>query len=69
MAGKPEVLHTDEQWEMLKPFIPEEPTKLRGSRPRADGRACFEGILWVLRIGARWKDLLDGYPSPSICLR
>lgn len=69
MAGKREVLLTDEQWEMVKPFNPEVPTTRRGGRPRADDQACFEGILWVLRSGARWKDLPDWYPSPSTCWR
>ncbi|MFI4876278.1 MAG: transposase [Blastopirellula sp. JB062] len=69
MAGKREVLLTDEQWEMAKPFIPEIPATRHGGRPRADDRACFEGILWVLRSGARWKDLPDRYPSPSTCWR
>ncbi len=52
MAGKREVLLTDEHWEMVKPFIPEVPTTPRGGRPREDDRACFKGILWVLRSGA-----------------
>ncbi|WP_158545329.1 transposase [Bremerella cremea] len=35
----------------------------------ADDRACFEGILWVLRSGACRKDLPDWCPSPSTCWR
>ena len=27
----------------------------------------FEGIIWLLRSGARWNDLPDRYPSASIC--
>jgi hypothetical protein len=36
-----------------------------GGRPRADDRGCLEGILWVLRTGARWGDLPSRYPSPA----
>ncbi|WP_146561892.1 transposase [Posidoniimonas corsicana] len=34
--------------------------------PAADGhsgRACFEGVLWVLRAGPRWTDLPDRFSS------
>ena len=29
----------------------------------------IDGILWVLKTGARWCDLPEGYPSPSTCWR
>ena len=52
MSGQREVLLTDEKWEKVKRFIPAvEPP--RGGRPRVDDRSCFEGILWVLKSGAR----------------
>ena len=62
-------LLTDEQWAKIKAFIPEAPFRPRGGRPRADDRMVFEGILWIARTGARWKDLPDRYPSPSTCWR
>jgi len=65
MAGKREVLLSDEQWEKVKTFIPEVERTRHGGRPRADDRACLEGILWVLRSGARWKDLPDWYPRQA----
>ena len=38
-------------------------------RPWASKRACLEGILWVLRTGARWRDLPSEYPNGSTCWR
>ena len=69
MARRHEVFVSDEQWEKIKPFLPERKRSARGGRPRADDRACLEGILWVLRSGARWRDLPERYPSPSTCWR
>ncbi len=44
----------DDQWALIAPLLP--PPKPRG-RPRADDRRTINGILWVLRSGARWRDL------------
>jgi transposase len=69
MARRHEVFVTDEQWEKIKPFIPTRQRSSKGGRTPADDRACLEGILWVLRSGARWRDLPERYPSPSTCWR
>lgn len=69
MARTYEVLLTDRQWKLVEPFIPKVACSPLGGRPRADDRACLEGILWVLRSGARWKDLPERFPSPSTCWR
>lgn len=69
MARRQEVLISDEQWEKIKPFLPKCKRSRLGGRPPADERACLEGILWVLRSGARWRDLPERYPSPSTCWR
>jgi transposase len=56
----------DEQWGLIAPLLPQH--KRRG-RPRADDRRTLDGILWVLRSGARWKDLPPKYGSRSTCHR
>lgn len=60
---------TDEQWAKIEPLIPKRESSRKGGRPPRSNRECFEGILWILRSGARWKDLPDCFPSPSTCWR
>ena len=60
---------TDEQWNKIEPLLPKPKPSPKGGRRRVSDRRCFEGILWVLRSGARWKDLPEQYPSPSTCWR
>ncbi len=64
-----EQLLTDAMWEKIRPHLPARKRSARGGRPSADDRRCFEGILWVLKSGARWKDLPSEFPSPSTCWR
>ena len=58
---------TDKQWEFIEDLFPWEPPGDQGGRPRVQPRDCLEGILWVLRTGARWKDLPKHFPSKSTC--
>ena len=50
---------TDEQWEKLYPLLP--PQKPKRGRPAQDHRLIINGILWILRTGAPWRDLPDHY--------
>lgn len=59
---------SDKHWSKVEPFLRSRAGP-KGGRPWADDRACFEGILWVLRSGARWKDLPKEFPSPATCWR
>jgi transposase len=46
---------TDEQWERAAPHLPGkvgDPGRLG-----ADNRMFLEGVLWVARVGAPWRDL------------
>jgi transposase len=63
---KPKPYLSEEQWKRIQPHLPN--PKSRG-RPFADNRRVLEGILWVLRSGARWRDLPSEYPSASTCWR
>jgi len=68
-VSKRVVYLTDEQWKKIEPLIPKPPPRPKGGRPRKDSRLVFEGILWILKTGARWQDLPDKYPDPSTCWR
>jgi transposase len=57
---------SDDQWALIEPLLP---GRKRRGRPRADDRRTLNGILWVLRSGARWKDLPPRYGSKSTCHR
>jgi len=68
MARREEL--TDEQWVIIAPLIPEPPRREDGrGRPWKDSREVMNGILWVLRSGARWDDLPERFPPYQICHR
>lgn len=58
---------TDKQWGLIVPHIPIPLKKDGRGRPRKDDRALLNGMLWILRTGAPWKDLPDRYGRPSTC--
>jgi transposase len=60
---------TDEQWRRIEPHLPKHPPSPKGGRPRASDRECLEGILWLLRSGARWRDIPIDLPSGCTCWR
>ena len=60
---------TDEQWAILEPLLPEPEASPKGGQKPIPNRPCFEGILWLLRSGARYKDMPSYFPSGSTCWR
>ena len=48
-------LLTDAQWEKIRPLLLRPPRHRHDGRPRAVDRKVLEGILWILRSGARWR--------------
>ena len=53
---------TDHEWSAIKPMLP---NKVRGVR-RVDDRRVLNGIFWVLRSGAPWRDLPQEF-DPYTC--
>ena len=61
---------TNEQWQRIEPIITSStPSKDPRGRPARDPREVLNGILWILRTGAPWKDLPQRYPPYQTCHR
>jgi transposase len=54
---------TDHEWTAIKPMLPNKP---RGV-PRVNDRRILNGIFWVLRSGAPWRDLPDDFGPYTTC--
>ena len=54
---------TDYDWAAIRPMLPNKP---RGV-PRVDDRRVLNGIFWVLRSGAPWRDLPDKFGPYTTC--
>jgi transposase len=54
---------SDYEWSVIKPMLPNKP---RGV-PRVNDRRVLDGIFWVLRLGAPWRDLLESCGPPTTC--
>lgn len=67
MARREEL--TDEQWTLLEPLFDKPPTVQTRGRPRLEDREILNGILWILRSGARWCDLPERFPPYQTCHR
>jgi transposase len=50
---------TNTQWKRLQLLLP--PQKPKTGRPALDHRRILNGILWILRTGAPWRDLPKRY--------
>ncbi|GLJ00251.1 hypothetical protein Sbs19_40680 [Sphingobium sp. BS19] len=54
---------TDFEWRVIAPLLPNKP---RGV-PRVDDRWVLNGIFWVPRSGAPWRDLPERYGPRTTC--
>jgi transposase len=53
----------DDEWAIIKPMLPD---KARGV-PRVDDRRVLNGIFWMLRSGAPWRDLPSSFGPYTTC--
>ena len=54
---------SDEEWTAIRPMLPNKP---RGV-PRVNDRRVLNGIFWVLRSGAPWRDLPINFGPYTTC--
>jgi transposase len=61
---------SDEQWSVVEEYIPQRKKRADGKgRPARSDREILNGIIWILRTGARWCDLPERYPPYQTCHR
>ncbi len=54
---------TDHQWRVIEPLLSELRKREDGrGRPWIESRSILDGIFWILRSGARWKDMPSELP-------
>lgn len=51
---------TDNEWNRIADLLPAEFTGKQG-RPRKNNRVILNGIIWIARSGAPWRDLPERY--------
>ena len=52
---------SDEAWRALEPHLP----RGKPGKPRVDDRTVISGILHVLKVGCRWRDVPAAYGPPT----
>ena len=52
----------DSEWERIKEYFPEKAAGTPGRRPNPH-RPIVNGIIWIARSGAPWRDMPDRYGS------
>jgi transposase len=56
-------MNSDYEWCVINPMLPNKPRGI----PRVDDRRVLNGIFWVLRSGAPWRDLPETYGPRTTC--
>ncbi len=61
------LLMEDAEWAFFEPFIVA--IRGRGGRPARDHRRVLDGIFWIARTGAPWRDLPEAFGKWSSVYR
>ena len=59
MARREEL--TAEQWALIAPLFEKKDAIQTRGRPPRSAREVLNGVLWILRSGARWQDLPERF--------
>jgi transposase len=51
---------SNEAWKRIEPILPPQVTGKRG-RPPKDNRVMLNGMIWIDRTGAQWRELPECY--------
>src|SRR5258707_13289150 len=58
---------SDEEWALIAPVLPGGDGTPRVGRPTQEDRRVLDGIFYILRTGAPWRDLPERYgPYTSV---
>lgn len=52
---------SDKTWDALEPHLP----RGKPGKPRVDDRTVISGILHVVKVGCRWRDVPAAYGPPT----
>lgn len=60
---------SNKEWERIKGMLPPERTGKKG-RPAKNNRSMLNGMLWIARTGAQWREMPECYgPWQSVYAR
>lgn len=57
------LLLKDEEWNLIADLFADYEERTGPVRPLPDPREVLDGILWILRTGAPWRDLPEEFGS------
>mgnify|MGYP004623659367 CR=1 FL=1 len=59
---------SNREWERIKDKLPAERTGKRG-RPAKNNRIMLNGMLWIARTGAQWREMPECYDHGRVSMQ